>query len=456
MDEAPLRRRRRPDDRDRSRSSAARKASRTSSRVRRSRRRTRSSPAPATPSTTPAAHPRRRRDALDADDRGERLPRRLRVDPADVLERAKMMFLSYPNNPTSAIATERVLRPRDRVRQGARPPPRPRQRLLRDRLRRLPRRRASSSAPAPRTSPSSCSAARKAYNMTGWRVAFACGNAQAIKALGTVKTNIDSGVFTAVQDAAIEAFSGPQDDDRRAVRAVPAPPRPRHGRARQDRHPGAHAEGHHLRLGEGARRLHLGRLRDAASSSKANVIVAAGHRPTARDGEGYIRISLTTPDDRLDEAIERIKSGRSRGAPAAHERRPSGSTAATDHRDGASSPPAHRAVLVVARPAAVARTLAIEESLAELERLADTAGADVVADRDASIATRPNPRTFIGPARPRRSTVSRRSSRTRPPSSSSTTTSTPPQQANLEDSMPRHRRASTAPRSSSTSSPCTP
>ena len=42
--------------------------------------------------------------------------------------------------------------------------------------------------------------------MTGWRVAFACGNATAIKALGTVKSNIDSGVFTAVQDAAIEAL----------------------------------------------------------------------------------------------------------------------------------------------------------------------------------------------------------------------------------------------------------
>jgi LL-diaminopimelate aminotransferase len=66
----------------------------------------------------------------------------------------------------------------------------------------------------------SCS---KAYNMTGWRVAFAAGNAAAIKALGTVKSNIDSGVFTAVQDAAIEAMLGPKTT--LEMSALPAPTR---------------------------------------------------------------------------------------------------------------------------------------------------------------------------------------------------------------------------------------
>ena len=43
--------------------------------------------------------------------------------------------------------------------------------------------------------------------MTGWRVGFVCGNADAIKALGTIKNNIDSGTFKAIQDAATAAFT---------------------------------------------------------------------------------------------------------------------------------------------------------------------------------------------------------------------------------------------------------
>jgi LL-diaminopimelate aminotransferase len=51
----------------------------------------------------------------------------------------------------------------------------------------------------------------KTYNMTGWRIGMACGNADVIAGLGRVKTNVDSGVFDAVQHAAITALSGPQD-----------------------------------------------------------------------------------------------------------------------------------------------------------------------------------------------------------------------------------------------------
>lgn len=51
----------------------------------------------------------------------------------------------------------------------------------------------------------------KTYNMTGWRVGMACGSAEAIEALGRVKTNIDSGIFNALQLAGIAALDGPQD-----------------------------------------------------------------------------------------------------------------------------------------------------------------------------------------------------------------------------------------------------
>ena len=51
----------------------------------------------------------------------------------------------------------------------------------------------------------------KTYNMTGWRIGFALGNEKIIKALSTVKTNIDSGIFKAIQRAGIEAFNTPKE-----------------------------------------------------------------------------------------------------------------------------------------------------------------------------------------------------------------------------------------------------
>ncbi len=51
----------------------------------------------------------------------------------------------------------------------------------------------------------------KTYNMTGWRVGFAVGNSEVIKGLSAVKSNIDSGIFQAVQKAAVAALNGPQD-----------------------------------------------------------------------------------------------------------------------------------------------------------------------------------------------------------------------------------------------------
>ena len=121
-----------------------------------------------------------------------------------------MMFLSYPNNPTSAIATPEYF---DKAIAFAKEHD---LLLIHDNayseigfdgykpISLLERPGAKDVA----IELFSCS---KSYNMTGWRIAFAAGNPQAIKALGTVKSNIDSGAFTAVQDAAIEAMLGPQD-----------------------------------------------------------------------------------------------------------------------------------------------------------------------------------------------------------------------------------------------------
>jgi LL-diaminopimelate aminotransferase len=225
--------------------------------------------------------------------------------PADVLKRAKMMFLSYPNNPTSAIANVEYF---DRAIAFAREHD---LLLIHDNAYseigfdgyRAPSLLERPGAKDVAIELFSCS---KAYNMTGWRVAFACGNAQAIKALGTVKSNIDSGIFTAVQDAAIEAFAGPRSEIDELCSMY---------QGRRDLVVGALS-----RIGIEASvpkaTIYVWAKVPAGFTSvgfaekileEASVIVPAGSA-YGPSGEGYIRISLTTPDARLEEAVARIEA----------------------------------------------------------------------------------------------------------------------------------------------------
>jgi LL-diaminopimelate aminotransferase len=225
--------------------------------------------------------------------------------PADVLKRAKMMFLSYPNNPTSAIANVEYF---DRAIAFARQHD---LLLIHDNAYseigfdgyRAPSLLERPGAKDVAIELLSCS---KAYNMTGWRVAFACGNALAIKALGTVKSNIDSGIFTAVQDAAIEAFAGPQSEIDEMCAMY---------QGRRDLVVGALS-----RIGIEASvpkaTIYVWAKVPAGFTSvgfaekileEASVIVPAGSA-YGPSGEGYIRISLTTPDARLEEAVARIEA----------------------------------------------------------------------------------------------------------------------------------------------------
>jgi len=225
--------------------------------------------------------------------------------PAEVLAHAKMMFISYPNNPAAVSAPVEYF---DRAIAFAKE---------HDLL--LVHDNAYSEigfdgyvAPSIMQRPGarevaielfSCS---KAYNMTGWRIAFACGNAGAINALGTVKSNIDSGAFTAIQDAAIEAMLGPQDDvaemcaiyQRRRDMVLAAL-----GTIGLTARRSAGTIYVWARIPEGYTSAEYA----TAVLEKAGVIVPAGSA-YGPDGEGYIRISLATPDDRLAEALERMAS----------------------------------------------------------------------------------------------------------------------------------------------------
>ena len=145
----------------------------------------------------------------------------------------------------------------------------------------------------------------KTYNMTGWRVGFAVGNAEAIGALSALKTNMDSGIFNAVQRAAVAALNGPQDhvDEMRAVY-----------QKRRDVVVSAFREtGVAVEPPQGSIYVWVptpdGRpCADYATAmlDATGVVVSpgTGYGP---NGEGFIRVSLTVADDRLEEAMSRIR-----------------------------------------------------------------------------------------------------------------------------------------------------
>jgi LL-diaminopimelate aminotransferase len=145
----------------------------------------------------------------------------------------------------------------------------------------------------------------KTYNMTGWRVGFAAGSAEAIRALGALKTNLDSGVFNAVQWAGVAALEGPQDEVE-ATKAIYQKRRDIVVAALKDG--GVDVE---TPLGSIYVWLPTPVGRTSASFAEelleeASVVVSPGTGYGA-NGEGYVRISLTVPDLRLEEAMERIR-----------------------------------------------------------------------------------------------------------------------------------------------------
>lgn len=224
--------------------------------------------------------------------------------PDEVLARARIMFLGYPNNPTGACATEEYF---DRAIAFC---------LEHDLL--LAHDNAycdicydGYEAPSILQRPHAMDCCieffslSKSYNMTGWRIGFACGNPEAIEALGTVKNNLDSGQFTAIQDAAIVALTGPQT----CVEEMCALYQKRRDLVVDALHAiGVECEAPKATIYVWAK-VPEGETSESFATKlleEAHVVVTPGNG-YGPEGEGYIRISLTTPDDRLLEAVDRIK-----------------------------------------------------------------------------------------------------------------------------------------------------
>ncbi|MBL7085073.1 MAG: LL-diaminopimelate aminotransferase [Candidatus Omnitrophica bacterium] len=232
------------------------------------------------------------------------LPRFSKIN-SRVLARAKLLFLNYPNNPTAAIAENEFFASAVKfarehnilIAQDA-----AYSEITFDNYR----------APSILQVEGANDIAvefhslSKTYNMTGWRIGWVCGNRDIIAALSQVKSNIDSGIFKAVQIAAIEALNtGPEHlknlnnlyQQRRDILCQ-----------------GLNALGWKVNKPKATFYVWV-KLPKGYSDSikfarllldKANVVITPGVG-FGSSGEGYIRMVLTVPEERLQEAVTRIK-----------------------------------------------------------------------------------------------------------------------------------------------------
>jgi len=227
------------------------------------------------------------------------IPRRAR-------KKAKLMFINYPNNPTAATAEKDFLK-------GVLEWALKNQIIVCNDL-------AYSEVSYDGYKPSSMleiegakeavvefHSLSKTYNMTGWRVGWACGNEAVISALSKVKSNIDSGIFQAVQHAGVAALEGPQDCVASAIETY---------RKRRDTLvDGLNNIGWKVTKPKAAFYIWTrvpGSNQNSSSFAmdllqKADVIATpgVGFGPS---GEGFIRMALTVSEERIKEAVSRISS----------------------------------------------------------------------------------------------------------------------------------------------------
>ncbi len=224
--------------------------------------------------------------------------------PKDVLKRAKIIWVNYPNNPTSATATESFYKELiDWAREN--------NIIVASDL-------AYSEIYFGNEKPMSIlqiegakdiaiefHSFSKTFNMTGWRLGMAVGNEKLIAGLGKVKTNVDSGQFQAVQEAGITALNLPEEELQK-IRDTYKERRSAMVKALEEVglkvYPSDATFYLWVKVPEGYTSAEfVSRLLDECG------IVCTPGNGFGEYGEGYFRISLTVPTQRLLEAVERIK-----------------------------------------------------------------------------------------------------------------------------------------------------
>lgn len=225
--------------------------------------------------------------------------------PPEIANKSKIFFINYPNNPTSAVATREfytelvkyctkynILLCADLAYgeicfDGYRPPS-----IL--------------EIDGAKDIAIEFHSFSKTFNMAGWRIGFAVGNKEYIKALYSVKTNVDYGTSSIVQDAAIEALRMPQS----YVDEIVA----KYQRRRDFMVEGFNKLGWNLALSKSTMYLWLKVPEGYNSKSWCKTVlnetgvvftpgIAFGER-----SDSYFRVSLVAPDDRLKEALSRLEA----------------------------------------------------------------------------------------------------------------------------------------------------
>jgi len=224
--------------------------------------------------------------------------------PTDVAARARLMFVNYPNNPTGAIVPDGFF---EQVVEFARE-----HEIL------VVHDNAYSEttydgyvAPSFLATPGAKEVGvevfslSKGYNMTGWRCAAILGNAEAIQTYWRLKTNVDSGLFEAIQMAGVAALEGPSEPLERMNETYAR---------RRDLVVSALAEiGVEVSSPKGTIYVWAPVPEGHTSTSfcervleEAAVVISPGSM-YGPSGEGFFRIALTAPDERIEEAVERMR-----------------------------------------------------------------------------------------------------------------------------------------------------
>ena len=227
----------------------------------------------------------------------------LEAIPEEITDKAKLLWLNYPNNPTGAVADTNFFKkavhfarkrnlaichdaPYTEVAFDGYSPP------------------SLMQVPAARDVGIEFHSLSKTYNMTGWRIGMAVGNNKMIDALFRFKSNLDSGIPQAIQKAAIEALTGSQDciEKQNAI----------YQRRRDKLVRALNNIGLEAKLPKASfyvwTKVPSGYTSVGFTTElldKVSVAVTPGVGYGAA-GEGYIRLSLTLPEERLDEGIKRL------------------------------------------------------------------------------------------------------------------------------------------------------
>jgi len=224
--------------------------------------------------------------------------------PADVAARARLMFINYPNNPTGAIVPEgffetvvsfakeyEILVVHDNAYSETTYDGYVAPSFL--------------ATPGAKDVGVEVFSLSKGYNMTGWRCAAILGNAEAIQTYWRLKTNVDSGLFEAIQMAGVAALKGPNEPLEQMNETYAR---------RRDLVVSALDEiGVEVASPKGTIYVWAPVPEGHTSTSfcelvleEAAVVISPGSM-YGPSGEGFFRIALTAPDARIEEAVERMR-----------------------------------------------------------------------------------------------------------------------------------------------------